>query len=185
MNPIAFTADYNKTVREILTEIKISPPIQENISLNDNRLFKTVALWDTGATNCVVTPATARILGLQPISVTRVNHAGGISNANVYLVDIYLPNKVRIQGVRVTECDEAAGNFGVIIGMDVISLGDFTISNANRRTTLSFRMPSLERIDYVSIHNKATPVKASPKPGRNDKCTCGSGKKFKDCCGKK
>lgn len=27
------------------------------------------------------------------------------------------------------------------------------------------------------------PVKAAPKPGRNDPCSCGSGKKFKRCCG--
>lgn len=30
------------------------------------------------------------------------------------------------------------------------------------------------------------PVKrASPKVGRNDPCPCGSGKKYKKCCGKK
>ena len=29
-----------------------------------------------------------------------------------------------------------------------------------------------------------TVVRASPKVGRNDPCTCGSGKKYKHCCGK-
>ncbi len=28
------------------------------------------------------------------------------------------------------------------------------------------------------------PVKAAPKVGRNDPCPCGSGKKFKQCCGR-
>lgn len=28
------------------------------------------------------------------------------------------------------------------------------------------------------------PVKATAKVGRNDPCPCGSGKKFKHCCGK-
>ena len=28
-----------------------------------------------------------------------------------------------------------------------------------------------------------TPVQAGPKVGRNDPCPCGSGKKFKKCCG--
>ena len=27
-------------------------------------------------------------------------------------------------------------------------------------------------------------VRASPKTGRNDPCPCGSGRKFKHCCGK-
>ena len=31
---------------------------------------------------------------------------------------------------------------------------------------------------------KKTPVKAMKKPGRNDPCPCGSGKKYKKCCGR-
>ena len=31
---------------------------------------------------------------------------------------------------------------------------------------------------------RATPVRAGPKVGRNDPCVCGSGKKFKKCCGR-
>jgi preprotein translocase subunit SecA len=31
---------------------------------------------------------------------------------------------------------------------------------------------------------KAKPVRSGPKVGRNDPCPCGSGKKFKQCCGK-
>jgi preprotein translocase subunit SecA len=31
---------------------------------------------------------------------------------------------------------------------------------------------------------KAKPVRAAPKVGRNDPCPCGSGKKFKHCCGR-
>ena len=31
---------------------------------------------------------------------------------------------------------------------------------------------------------KAKPVRAGPKVGRNDPCPCGSGKKYKHCCGK-
>ncbi|HOX57188.1 MAG TPA: preprotein translocase subunit SecA [Candidatus Paceibacterota bacterium] len=31
---------------------------------------------------------------------------------------------------------------------------------------------------------KAKPVRVGPKVGRNDPCTCGSGKKYKHCCGK-
>jgi len=31
---------------------------------------------------------------------------------------------------------------------------------------------------------KAKPIRTGPKVGRNDPCPCGSGKKFKQCCGK-
>lgn len=32
-------------------------------------------------------------------------------------------------------------------------------------------------------HNHDPYVRTSPKIGRNDPCSCGSGKKFKKCCG--
>ncbi|WP_342342372.1 SEC-C metal-binding domain-containing protein [Roseivivax marinus] len=28
------------------------------------------------------------------------------------------------------------------------------------------------------------PFKAGPRPGRNDPCSCGSGRKYKQCCGR-
>jgi preprotein translocase subunit SecA len=36
----------------------------------------------------------------------------------------------------------------------------------------------------VSQEEKARPVRAGPKVGRNDPCPCGSGKKYKKCCGR-
>jgi preprotein translocase subunit SecA len=32
--------------------------------------------------------------------------------------------------------------------------------------------------------SKAKPIRTGPKVGRNDPCPCGSGKKYKQCCGK-
>jgi uncharacterized protein YchJ len=37
--------------------------------------------------------------------------------------------------------------------------------------------------DHAHHHVRAPFVRADPKVGRNDPCTCGSGKKFKKCCG--
>ena len=36
----------------------------------------------------------------------------------------------------------------------------------------------------VSQEEKVRPVRAGPKVGRNDPCPCGSGKKYKKCCGR-
>jgi len=35
-----------------------------------------------------------------------------------------------------------------------------------------------------AVRTGPAPVKAAPKVGRNDPCPCGSGKKYKHCCGK-
>jgi len=37
--------------------------------------------------------------------------------------------------------------------------------------------------DVERLLNPPEPVKASAMPGRNDPCPCGSGKKYKKCCG--
>lgn len=187
MNMTSFHAFTKKSVgriREIITDIGVSLPfIEGNIQKSDSRIFRTKALWDTGATNCVVTKQTALNLNLKPISVTKVSHADGTSLANVYLVNIYLPNNLVIPSVRVTECADNAGNFGVIIGMDVITMGDFSITNLDGKTIVSFRIPSINTIDYVK---EAEQLKKSQYKhvGRNELCPCGSGIKFKNCHGK-
>src|SRR5213592_2302892 len=38
--------------------------------------------------------------------------------------------------------------------------------------------------EAMAANEKAKPVRSGPKVGRNDPCPCGSGKKFKHCCGK-
>ena len=36
----------------------------------------------------------------------------------------------------------------------------------------------------AAVAEKAKPVRTGPKVGRNDPCPCGSGKKYKHCCGR-
>jgi preprotein translocase subunit SecA len=62
--------------------------------------------------------------------------------------------------------------------MSIITLGDFALTNADGNSTFSFKVPSTKTIDYVKEINDAL-----PKPGRNEHCPCGSGKKYKNCCG--
>lgn len=182
-NYLAFTLKSNYGVfREIITDISITyPHLNTQIDIKD--IHHTKALWDTGATGSVITPSTIKALNLKPIGITKVNHAGGVDDANVYLVDILLPNRIRVQNVKVTECSEKAGNFGVIIGMDIIALGDFAFTNVGRKSMVSFRIPATSYIDYVQ-EDEERKIKYLKKVGRNAKCPCNSGKKVKDCCGK-
>jgi hypothetical protein len=180
----AFTVTSTGILREIITEIGVSGPFeQEVINFSDPRILHTNALWDTGATNCVVTKKTANELKLEPMGLTKVSHVDGVSEANVYFVDIYLPNRILIHNIRVTECADNNDSFGVIIGMDVITKGDFAVTNLDGKTVVSYRMPSSTTIDFVKEgyiqtlqQNKRNNV------GRNDPCPCGSNKKYKDCC---
>ena len=116
-----------------------------------------------------------------------VNTANGTVIQKTYIVDLRLPNGVLIKGITVTEVPALSGGCDALIGMDVISLGDFSITNHKGVTCMSFRVPSGHHIDYVANPNYGiTPIiaKATPKPNRNAPCPCGSGKKYKNCHGK-
>ena len=66
-----------------------------------------------------------------------------------FLVNVGLPNEVVFSSIRVT-----MGGFSdadVLIGMDIISQGDFAVTNFNQRTVFSFRVPSLETIDFAQV----------------------------------
>lgn len=179
-----FTAKYSGIANRITTEVKLTevydianPPIPPPTPVSK------IALWDTGATRSVITASTAKILGLTSIGPTKVNHVGGSHQSNTYLVNVYLPNNVTVVGVRVTECPDK--DFDVIIGMDIISQGDFSITNVGGQTWASFRVPSVQRIDYVDEANKIRFAGVQ----RNQPCPCGrkgaNGKpiKFKLCHG--
>ncbi len=45
----------------------------------------------------------------------------------------------------------------------------------------------IDHLNGMTIHDRkiATTIRAEKKPGRNEPCTCGSGKKYKKCCERK
>lgn len=144
----AFTTTNPRFVREIITEAEVSIPHVGNPTAE---FIKTSALWDTGATNSVITPLLVDKLGIKSITQIRSLHAGGESIADVYMIDIVLPNKLVIPNVKVSKCAEQGGRFGIIIGMDIISMGDFSISGQYPRRMVSFCLPSSIHVDYVRL----------------------------------
>jgi hypothetical protein len=166
----AFTIKFNGLTNRIVTELWLTPAFDpKEYPESPFPLYKTTALWDTGATSSVVTQTTAKSIGLIPTGNTMVNHAGGTSQTNTYVTNFFLPNRVTVYGVFVSECSDNAGNFGAIIGMDIIVKGDFAITNFNGFTWMTYRFPSMQPIDYVQEANRIQ----FGGVGRNDPCPCG------------
>jgi predicted aspartyl protease len=149
------------------------------------------AIWDTGASASVISQNIVDALGLQPLSMTQVHTAGGLYPAEVYKVNIGLPNGVMFKEVSVTKAPLPPGSDS-LIGMDIIGSGDFAVTNKGGKTVFTFRCPSVVCIDFVaetqsqSFRNAISAPQRPPSPriGRNDRCPCQSGKKHKHCCGK-
>lgn len=185
MNPLnikALTLNYSTVTNSIQTSVEVFYP-KKLLSENEVQTKDVcIAIWDTGATGSVITELTAQKLKLLPIGGTNVSGLGGTIFKNKYIVDIKLPNGVEICDLVVTELDnptDEKGNkidsFGMLIGMDIISRGDFSITNFEGKTTMSFREPSLHKIDYVHEWRKRMAVK--DKTQRNPTQTKFQGKK--------
>ena len=142
-----------------------------------------VAVWDTGASRSLIRPEIAAKLNLKPISKTFIDTPSDKNvPSNIYLINVYLPNRVKITEIRALE--GTPNSCDMLIGMDVITMGDLAVTNHGGKTTFSFRMPSMTEIDFTK-HSHIEPIRnESPKIGRNDPCPCGSGKKYKQCCGR-
>lgn len=174
----AFTKKHDSLTNVLITTAKVS---NSNITDTENSI-KVNAIWDTGATNCAISSEIAKKLNLIPISKTQTYTANGVALQNVYKINLSLPNNVLLNDVIVTEVPMIS-QADMLIGMSVINRGDFSVSNYNGKTILSFRIPSLADADYVELLRSQIP-KTSTKIGRNEPCPCGSGKKYKQCCGK-
>lgn len=115
-----------------------------------------LALWDTGAQGSAITELAAKRLNLIQKGVKYISGLGGTFPKKTYLIDLILPNKIMLKDLSVTELDnplDEKGNkiepFGILIGMDIINMGDFSISNFEGKTLMSFRMPSIHSLDFV------------------------------------
>ena len=141
--------------------------------------LETDALWDTGATHSVITPKVVTALNLKATGTTFAQHGGGRTQQDTYMVNLMLPNGVAFAGVIMAEMDKVVDDFGIIIGMDIISNGDFSITNFGGKTCFSFRIPSKQTVDFVKEFRSQMKGAIGP----NELCPCGSGNKFKKCHG--
>jgi hypothetical protein len=180
----SFTVKYNGVANTLAAETLISKPLSMGIDpslLADatKNAKKYMGIWDTGATNSVISQKVVDECYLKPTGMAMVHSATETKICETFLVSIFLPNRVIVPSVRVTKGSPAGCD--VLIGMDIINSGDFAVSNADGKTIFSFRYPSKEQIDFVE--QKSEPAH-STKIYRNSPCPCGSGKKYKKCHGR-
>lgn len=183
----AFTVQADGRLNELVTEAHISEAFDLSTTPTPPTPPKTFrATWDTGATNTVITQKVIDDCGLKPVGMVMAQTVQGSMLTPTYLISIALPNHLGIAELRVAR-GSMAGDSDVLVGMDIISAGDFAVTNKDGKTTFSFRTPSVERIDFVEQQRSMRVpqiAKAPPRVGRNEPCPCGSGKKYKKCCGK-
>lgn len=176
-SPMAFTCRANARSLRLVTEVEIFPASTTPVQ---GKTYQ--ALYDTGATHSSVSPKVIADLQLQSIGAISVHVGGGTLPTTAHLVNIGLPNRVMFQMWRVSKV-ELHGGIDVLIGMDILGVGDFAVTHHGDKTMFSFCVPSRKEIDFVAEITTPPPPASSNKISRNSRCTCGSGKKYKKCCG--
>ena len=114
------------------------------------RVAQCQAIWDTGAVYSAITAQYAKELGPTPLETVKAVSASGQFDARLYLI------RIEIEGLGLSIVAEALEcgllqddkEVGLLIGMNVISKGDLMISNQDGKTSLSFRIPPDERIEF-------------------------------------
>jgi len=178
---LVFTTFHDGIARSLNNTVQVSKAYDPAKVDNIPEKKEYEAIWDTGATHTVISKRVVDELNLKLHTKRKTFIAdGSLEKCDVFLINLVLPNHVEIIGVAATHLNIGA-SCDVLIGMDVIRYGDFAISNYNNKTIHTFRIPSLEPIDFITVPK--SPIKV-PKIGRNDPCPCGSGLKYKKCHGR-
>ena len=143
--PFAFTMTADGTPNVILSECTVGPAGADE---STHRSFQ--AIWDTGATRSAITQEVVDQCGLKPSGKRRIEHAGVAEEADVadvYAVDIGLPNHVLIKSIEASRLSFTGGD--VLIGMDIINAGDFAITHPGGQSKFTFQIPAQADIDFV------------------------------------
>ena len=142
------TIEFGKRALEISTNVKVSnfydQSRQPNLSHPSYEPCR--AIWDTGAMSTTISPVLAQKLGLVSFGKVKMQHANGDAIVNTYIINLLLPNNMEISTLPVME--GAMTDVDLLIGMDVITLCDFAITNKEGKTIFSFDIPSCHETDY-------------------------------------
>lgn len=145
-----FTESYLTRSNKIITDCGASQFVTQrllDLGMQHPDLHVYRALWDTGADRTGISKKVVKDLGLDIVAYSENHTAGGVVNVTIHLVSLVLPNNIVTPPMLVSCCDIDSAD--ILIGMDVITLGDFAVTNMDERTTFSFRIPSAETIDFM------------------------------------
>lgn len=140
-----FTIRYGGKVRNLTTPCGVTLPGLSPLS--PSVFGSCIAVWDTG---CSVTTVSRRLLAdlkSKAIDKCTVNTIAGTVVREYHEVDVVLPDGIALHRLKVMSGD--MDRCDVLVGMDVISMGDFAVSNMSGETVMSFRVPPAAAIDFT------------------------------------
>jgi hypothetical protein len=146
----AFTIKFSARMNVLFSKAGVSQAFDPNVTkINQPSITELNAIWDTGASCTLISKEYAAKVGLIPTGKTTITGVNNSTLENTYQVNVYLPNKVCLGFLRIAEAPALAGGAGMLIGMDIIGSGDFSVYKENGKTVMTYRFPSIGGTDFV------------------------------------
>lgn len=136
----SFNKHFEGCASNIMTNAIVFPGITlEDMTLETPRHYVDNALWNTGAQVTIISKQMANSLGLTPYGKAGLMGIGGDNVVDTYRIHVLLPNGFLVDDVE-AYCSDIEDD--LIIGMDIISLTDFVITNIDGNTHFSMKAPA-------------------------------------------
>ena len=99
------------------------------------------ALWDTGSPESLISEKIVKMI--EPILKSKAKYVtkDTVIESETYAVSLSLSDEITFRDVLMKKADLSDKNVDIIIGMDIISRGDFEIRNYNNLVEFAFRIP--------------------------------------------
>lgn len=143
----AFTASGNGILSTLVVPVDVFPAFDPQIEPVP-QAHRFNAIWDTGATNTCISSRVAQACNLRQLGWASSHTANGVRRCKTYLVNIKLITGAGFVGITVSEAPITGGD--LLIGMDIITRGDFVVTNHNGKTVFTFRTPSRQTVDFTT-----------------------------------
>ena len=129
-----FSISLGSLADEIVTEC-------EFVSLDQQRRVKALrAMWDTGSNATILSTKLVSELSPDHFGQGGMTGIGGQSEGDTYLLHVSLPTGDIIIYQEVYEAN--LGDYDAIIGMDIITRGNFHLDCIKDETLFSFELPN-------------------------------------------
>ena len=127
-----FSINLGSLADEIVTEC-------EFLTLDQKHRVKVRrTMWDTGSNATILSTALVRELSPEVFGQGGMSGIGGQAEGNTYLLHVLLPSGDVITYQEVYEAD--LRDYDAIIGMDIITRGDFHLDCNKGETVFSFQL---------------------------------------------
>ena len=107
----------------------------------ESSMMAVNALWDTGSTESLISEKIVKMI--EPILKNKSKYVTRdvVIECETYAVSLSLSDEITFRDVLMKKADLSDKNVDIIIGMDIISRGDFEIRNYNNLIEFAFRIP--------------------------------------------